>query len=62
MLITEVSPEGAAATARLKAGDVLVRYGDIEVTSVEKLGEEITAKAGEKEVSIAVWRRDLKSL
>lgn len=60
LLITAVAPDGAAAKARLQAGDVLVRYGEIEVTSGEKLAAEIKAQSAAKEVAITVWRAGVR--
>jgi len=56
LLVTQVLPGGAAATARLQAGDVLVAYAGQDLTSVEQLGQLIAAKAGERAVMVKVWR------
>jgi hypothetical protein len=49
-----------AAKAELKSGDVLVRYGDTDLKSLEQLRAAIqdlaTAKDGPKEISVKVWR------
>jgi tetratricopeptide (TPR) repeat protein len=60
LLISMVAPDGAAAKARLRAGDVLVRYGETDLESFELLGAAIqkqaNAKPAPEEVSIIVWR------
>jgi tetratricopeptide (TPR) repeat protein len=60
LLITMVVPRGAAAKAELKPGDVLVRYGDTELNSVEQLTAAIQAGTTAKEVPISVWREGEK--
>jgi len=62
LLITQVVPEGAAAKARLQAGDVLVAYAGEDLASTEQLGKLIAAKAGEKAVVVEVWREGQKNL
>jgi tetratricopeptide (TPR) repeat protein len=62
LFITQVVPGGAAAGARLQAGDVLVAYAGVELTAVEQLGKLITAKAGEKSVLAKVWREGQEKL
>jgi len=62
LLITEVLPGGAAAGARLQAGDVLVAYAGQDLTSVEQLGKLMAAKAGEKAVLVKVWREGQEKL
>src|SRR5262249_20736729 len=56
LLITLVVPGGAAAGARLQAGDVLVSYAGEDLTSVEHLGKLVAAKAGAKFILAQVWR------
>lgn len=56
VLITTVVPESAAAQAQLLPGDVLIRYGDAELNSVDQLLAAIQSRAGDKEVLITVWR------
>jgi tetratricopeptide (TPR) repeat protein len=62
LLITQVLPGGAAANARLQAGDVLVAYAGQDLTSVEQLGRLIAARAGEKAVIATVWREGQEKL
>jgi tetratricopeptide (TPR) repeat protein len=62
LLITQVLPGGAAANARLQAGDVLVSYAGQHLTSLEQLGKLITAKAAEKVVIATVWREGQEKL
>lgn len=54
MTVDEVIPEGNAAKAGLKAGDVFARIGDIEWPSVAEGIAEIQRAA--KSVRISVWR------
>jgi membrane-associated protease RseP (regulator of RpoE activity) len=56
LLITQVLPGGAAANARLQAGDVLVAYAGQDLTSVEQLAKLIAAQATDKAVVALVWR------
>jgi CHAT domain-containing protein len=56
LLIQQVLPGGAAASARLQAGDVLVAYAGQDLTSVEQLGQLSAAQAGAKSVAVQVWR------
>ncbi len=56
LLIAQVVPGGAAAKARLQAGDVLLKYAGTALTTVEQLGQLIQANAGKPSVTIAVWR------
>ncbi len=56
LLIQQVVPDGTAAKARIQAGDVLVRYGETELSAAEALSGAIQAQAAAKEVSITVWR------
>jgi tetratricopeptide (TPR) repeat protein len=62
LLITQVLPGGAAANARLQAGDVLVAYAGQDLASVEQLGKLIAARAGEKSVAATVWREGQEKL
>jgi CHAT domain-containing protein len=57
-----VLPGGAAALARLRAGDVLVAYAGQELISLEQLGKLISAKATEKVVVATVWREGQEQL
>ncbi len=58
LLITQVVPGGAADQARLKGGDVLLKYGDTELTDVDKLKEAIGSNATAKTIPVTVWRED----
>jgi CHAT domain-containing protein/tetratricopeptide (TPR) repeat protein len=62
LLINQVLPGGAAARARLQAGDVLVAYAGQDLTSVEQLGQLVAAQAGAKTVAIKVWREGQEQL
>jgi len=62
LLISQVLPGGAAALARLQAGDVLVAYAGQDLTSVEQLLKLIAAKAAEKAVVAKVWREGQEKL
>ena len=46
LLITQVLPEGNAARARLQAGDVLVAYAGVYLTSAEQLGPLVLTMVG----------------
>jgi tetratricopeptide (TPR) repeat protein len=56
LLIQQMTPEGPAAKALLKPGDVLIRYGETDLTTVESLTGAIQAQTTAKEVAITVWR------
>jgi CHAT domain-containing protein len=56
LLITQVIPEGNAAGAGLRDGDVLVAYAGDELASVEQLGQLIAAHAQDESVTVTVWR------
>jgi hypothetical protein len=58
LLITFVADGGAAAGARLQAGDVLLKYGGVELTSPRQLEEAIAAGRREKSIPVTVWRSD----
>ncbi|MBS0266381.1 MAG: CHAT domain-containing protein, partial [Planctomycetes bacterium] len=62
LLITTVAPDGLAAKAQLQPGDVLVRYGDTELKSVDQLDAAIQARtaAKAKDVQITIWREGVK--
>ncbi len=55
LLITQVVPESAAAKANLRAGDVILKYGDVDIANLEDLQ---TATAGTKTetATLSVWR------
>jgi len=61
LLITQVLPGGAAALARLQAGDVLVAYAGQDLDSAEQLGRLFAAKGNEK-VVVKVWREGQEQL
>jgi tetratricopeptide (TPR) repeat protein len=56
LLLDVVAPGANAATAGLKAGDVLLRYADTDLTSANDLDKALQAHAQDKEVSLLVWR------
>jgi tetratricopeptide (TPR) repeat protein len=56
VLITQIVPGGAAATARLRPGDVLLKYAGSELKSAEDLGKLIADHATDKSVAVTVWR------
>jgi hypothetical protein len=59
LLITATVPDGTAAKAfpaPLQPDDVLLKYGDTELTSVDSLLKAITAHADRKTVPVVVWR------
>src|SRR5262249_18540479 len=56
LLVDVVAPGSNAASAGLKAGDVLLRYADAELNSLADLDRALQAHAQDKEVSLRVWR------
>jgi tetratricopeptide (TPR) repeat protein len=56
LLIKQVVPGGTAAKALLKPNDVLLSYARTKLESVEQLGQLVADKAGEKSVTIEIWR------
>ncbi len=56
LLITFVAPGSAADQAKLQAGDVLLKYGGLELTSIEQLQQAIADNATAKSIPISVWR------
>jgi len=56
LLVTVVAPDGAAAKANLRPGDVLLRYGGAELTDPGSLTKAVAAHAGKKSVPVVVWR------
>lgn len=56
VLIDVVTPGSAAATAELKAGDVLLRYAGTELNSLDDLTKAIQAHAKDREVTLTIWR------
>src|SRR5262249_23494749 len=55
-LLTAVTPHPTAANARLQAGDVLLKYAGTELKTNADLLKLIEAHAGDKQVTVAVWR------
>jgi hypothetical protein len=58
LLITQVVPGGAAARARLRAGDVLVAYAGEDLSTAAQFDQLIAANAGAKSILARVWRED----
>jgi CHAT domain-containing protein/Tfp pilus assembly protein PilF len=56
LLLDVVAPGSNAATAGLKAGDVLLRYADTDLTSLTDLTQALQAHAQDKEVALRFWR------
>src|SRR5262249_10901442 len=56
LLLDVVAPGSSAATAGLRAGDVLLRYADAELTSLDDLDKALQAHAQDKEVKMSAWR------
>jgi len=54
LLVQQVAPDGNAAKARIRGGDVLLKYGEVELTSVEKLTRAINENT--KSITVSVWR------
>src|SRR5262249_23795141 len=62
LFMMQVFPDGAAAKARLRTGDVLVRYADVPLDSVEQFRKEVQSHTGTDEVALTVWREGLEEL
>jgi len=56
LLLTVVVPGSSADGARLKAGDVLLRYAGTELKAAADLPPLIAAQAQNKEVGVTLWR------
>jgi tetratricopeptide (TPR) repeat protein len=56
LLVTAVAPGSKAATAGLKPGDVLLRYGGAELGSLDDLSRQVELRTKDREVTIAIWR------
>ncbi len=55
ILITQVIPMSAADKAGLQVGDVILKYGEIEITKLEDL-QKATAGTKAEKVSLTIWR------
>ncbi len=55
LLITQVVPQSAAAQAGLRANDVILKYGDAEITKLEDLQKASAGTKAEK-VPLTIWR------
>lgn len=55
-LIAEVTPKGPAATAGIKAGDVIIRFNGQSVPEMSDLPRIVAETAVGKEVDVVVWR------
>ncbi|MCK9994040.1 MAG: serine protease Do, partial [Alphaproteobacteria bacterium] len=55
-LIAEVTPEGPAAVAGIKAGDVIIRFNGQAVPEMGDLPRIVAETAVGKEVDVVVWR------
>jgi CHAT domain-containing protein len=56
LLVTQVVPEGNAAAARLRAGDVLLAYAGTDLARADQLPPLIETNAGARSVPVTVWR------
>jgi CHAT domain-containing protein/tetratricopeptide (TPR) repeat protein len=56
LLITQVVPQSAAANAGLRAGDVLLKYGDSAIATMEDLQKASAANAKVDRIALSVWR------
>jgi CHAT domain-containing protein len=56
LLITQVTPGGVAAQARLLPGDVLLSYAGTDLTEGKHLAPLVAQHANNKSVTIRVWR------
>jgi tetratricopeptide (TPR) repeat protein len=56
VLLTLVQPGSNAAEARLRSDDVLLKYGDRELTIPKDLQEAIAAADGKGDVTVQLWR------
>jgi hypothetical protein len=57
LLLDVVVPGSNASTAGLKAGDVLLRYAETDLTSLDDLAKSLQAHAQDKEVALRVWHK-----
>ncbi len=56
LLLTQVLPGGNADQARLRPGDVLLKYAGAELTAVEQLGKLIQQHGQDTSIPIVAWR------
>jgi S1-C subfamily serine protease len=56
VLIASVTPNGPAATAGLKAGDVILQIDNIPVTDVQSLGDALLNKSPGDTVAVTINR------
>jgi tetratricopeptide (TPR) repeat protein len=56
VLLTLVQPGGNAGASRLRPDDVLLKYGDRDLTTAKDLREAIAAADGKADVIVQVWR------
>lgn len=56
VLIGDVDPEGPAARAGLRSGDIVLRYGDEKVESADELRFEVAATRPGSEVELEIFR------
>ena len=55
-IITEVASGSPAAKAGLETGDIIVKFDDIEITTIEELRQAIHNSRIGQEVEITYWR------
>jgi len=60
-LIVEVSPRSPAAKAGLRRGDIIVRYGNVEIEEATELRNLVAATPINKKVGLIVWRGGKKT-
>jgi tetratricopeptide (TPR) repeat protein len=56
LLLTLVQPNSNAARGRLRPDDVLLKYGDRDLTTAKDLQEAIAAADGKADVLVQIWR------
>ncbi len=56
LLITQVILGGLADQAKLKAGDLLLKYRDVELTTIEVLQKSVAEHASAKSNALTVWK------
>ncbi|MBR5902112.1 PDZ domain-containing protein [bacterium] len=57
MYLANVEPRSAADSAHLKAGDVLLQVGEMEVYDKESFAKAFMELEGQKRVTVKVWRK-----